>query len=288
MMLLQQIVAILNTIPTPPAPTPEATATLVMLATQAVDTVKTVSSSTADAISTGAFVTGLLAAILGFIRIVLPAIGKRFAKSQEVKAQQQVQSLESEKADDKFTIEARNFMAEIARDNLTYVKTSAQQTAEENKKLLIEIGNLQARDQINRAEIERLQRELSANQQSTLAAQTLLRDTQNEILKLQTQLITLQLELDKQTKRNDDIASQLITLKKKTSEITPVTTPIVVATPIIPTVSTVPAVTVVPPVVEPVVNTPVTPAIVTTTTTTTTESLPKLAEDAKSNLEIKP
>lgn len=277
MMLLQQIVALINTIPTPPSPTPEATATLVMLATQAADTVKTISSSTADAISTGAFFTGVLAAFLGFIRIVLPAIGKRFVRSQEVKAQQEVQSLESVKADDKFTIEARNFMAEIARDNLTYVKTTAQQAAEENKKLLIEIGNLQARDQINRAEIERLQRELSANQQSTLAAQTLLRDTQNEILKLQTQLITLQLELDKQTKRNDDIATQLITLKKKTSEITPVTTPIVVTEPTVVAIPTV-------------------PTVVTTTTVTTSEPvLPVLPvvsvvskEETKSNLEIKP
>lgn len=275
MMLLQQIVAILNSIPTPPPPTPEATATLVIFATQAAETVKSVSSSTADAINIGAFVTGVLAAILGFIRIILPAIGKRFAKSQEIKVQQEVQNLESEKAEDKFTIEARNFMAELARDNLSYVKTSAQQTSEENKKLLIEIGNLQARDQINRAEIERLQRELGANQQSTIAAQTLLRDTQNEILKLQTQLITLQLELDKQTKRNDDIATQLITLKKKTSEITPVITPAVVTATAVDTVVT--------------PDVPVTaPGTVTTTTTTTTEPAPKPIEDAKTDPEIKP
>ena len=225
-MFVPQLIDIINLIATAipvPTPSPTAIATVSAVATQVYETTK--NSNTAEALNIGAFVTGSLAVVLGFIRIVLPAIGKRIAKSQEVKAEKDQLVLERDKAGDKFTIEAQSFMAEVARENLTIYKTQAQLSAEENKKLLVKIGNLEARDQINRAEIERLQKELAANQQSTVAAQVLLRDTQNEILKLQTQLITLKLELDNQTKRNDSIATQLITLKKKTSEIKPVPVP---------------------------------------------------------------
>ena len=162
--------------------------------------------TTKDALTVGGFVGIMALIVVGMAKIVGPAYAKWYAQSLDTKAKSEVHNLEVDKEEDKLSIEAKQLLAQQARDSMSDFRTLVQdmqrevkELRKENNKYLIELGELRARDEIRSMEIERLRKEVQETYTTSSVSKQALTEAQGEINQLRLQVDLLQKEMDRLT-----------------------------------------------------------------------------------------
>lgn len=126
-----------------------------------------------EGIQWAAFISSLLGIIILGLKLLVPIIVKRFGKKQVVESKRDEHTLNVQKREDKLTFEAKEFLTDLARDNIQNVKTQAEQASkevvdlkDELKKVSdkyhhqsIELAKLQATDELKKVETDFLRAE---------------------------------------------------------------------------------------------------------------------------------
>ncbi len=162
--------------------------------------------STKDVLTVSGFLMGMMALGLVMLKIIGPALAKWYAKAWDIQTKSSEHALDIDKEEDKLSLEAKQYLAQQARESMNSFRSLVQELQvelkelrKENNKYLIELGELRARDEIRSMEIERLRNEVREAQTSSVSAKQSLLDAQSEISQMRLQIDLLQKEVDRLT-----------------------------------------------------------------------------------------
>lgn len=186
------------------------------LLAQAIDTTLVDAASESGALTFGAVAVTLASIVLAMIRIMGPAFANRIKKQQETASERDAHELQFVRKQDELSLEARNFIAEQARENMASVRSAIEEyraeikaLRDENKQSLTEIGELRALDRVRKEEIENLRTRCDKLEMDVKTQEDINDKLETTLASLRTEL-TYRVEQLQQTSQERDKLRRLV------------------------------------------------------------------------------
>ena len=159
----------------------------------------------------GAAVLGLFLSIVGFFKIVMPALGKRYQRNLETSAEKEAYEFQKDQQEDSLALSARSFLDEQARDSIASVRTIAEDCQDKLEKIqedkmatAIQLARLEERDKLRQESFD----EMKSKQEDTDA---LLGTYQSDMATMQAKVKNLTSELTITKRKVSELETKLAT-----------------------------------------------------------------------------
>lgn len=176
----------------------------------------------------GALITAV-ASLVGFIKIILPAIGERIARTQNIKVQELQHDLNKERKEDALSISIKEFITQEAQANIKSVREIAEECRQEvselrgeNKQALIELAEFRILDTVRQQEIERIRARFDENSKLVESLRRRVHELERLLSQVTKESAKLKVQLDSEhklrlltEKQANVYAAEIVTLKEQ-------------------------------------------------------------------------